>query len=296
MKLDLSGRKVNTKTEEEIRVMRVGGLIWQAIKDYLTENIKAGMELTEVEELVKEQFKRYGVQESFNKYHGFPSVVCLSLNDCVVHGPANKGVIIHEGDKLTVDLGFSIQGLNIDGAFNLFFDPVGRAEIDPAFTQKLEKKISEYRYLQQLTMALFYEAINGLKSEQWTGGITERMETFFNKYFPKKYKFLDKFTGHAIGYELHEYPRIHNFGMKDEEGELLPLHSTICIEPMIVEQKDGSWHVGEDEFGVYIKNKEGLTIHYEHTILIEKHGVEVLTASIWEMQEMKSAWELVKRT
>ncbi|AHC39962.1 methionine aminopeptidase [Mycoplasma ovis str. Michigan] len=296
MKLNLSGKKVNTKTEEEIKFMRIGGLIWQSIKDYLVDQVKIGMSLSEVEKMTKKQFEKYGVQESFNQYHDFPSIICLSLNECVVHGPADDKVFIAGGDKLTIDLGFTYKGLNIDGAFNLYFDPEPIEGQDPAEFQKLERKISEHRYLQQLTMALFYESIQGLKEGELTGSITERMESFFNKYFPKKYKFLDKFTGHAIGYELHEHPRIHNFGLNKDEGEVLPLHSTICIEPMIIEQEDGSWTLGDDEFGVYIKNKGGLTIHYEHTILIRENDVEVLTASIWEMQEMKSSWELLKRT
>ncbi|AFN65151.1 methionine aminopeptidase [Mycoplasma wenyonii str. Massachusetts] len=296
MKLNLSGKKVNTKTAEEIKNMRLGGLIWQAIRDHLRDQVKIGMELTRVEEIAKEQLKRYGVKESFNQYHEFPSVVCLSLNECVVHGPANKGVFISGGDKLTIDLGFTFQGLNIDGAFNLYFDPIQEEGGDPEEFEKKERKIAEYRYLHQLTMALFYESIRELKEDELSGSITERMETFFNKYFPKKYKFLDKFTGHGIGYELHEHPRIHNFGLTKDEGEVLPLHSTICIEPMIIEQENGSWVLGDDEFGVYIKNKGGLTIHYEHTILIREKDVEVLTASIWELQEMKEAWELVKKT
>ncbi|KMZ96315.1 hypothetical protein PVNG_02453 [Plasmodium vivax North Korean] len=226
----LLGLEVEIKTEENIQIMRVGGLIWQSIKNTLSSNVKVGMILKEVEEIAQKEFQRYGVESSFDKQDKFPSIICLSLNRCVVHGPASDQ-IIKEGDKLTVDLGFKYRGFNIDGAFSLFFDSAEKSMLS---------EIEEYRYLNQLTLALFYESIRVLKGGDLSGTITDRMERFFKKYFPKKYCFLEKFTGHGIGRELHDYPRIHNYGKNSQEGVVLPSNSTICIEPMIVEGKDGS--------------------------------------------------------
>ncbi|XP_025789464.1 uncharacterized protein LOC112870561 [Puma concolor] len=196
------------------------------------------MTLKAVESMTRSQFDKYGVQSSFDASGDFPSIMCLSLNDCVVHGVASEEVI-REGDKLTIDLGFSYLGLNIDGAFNMFFEKPEKAD-DKSLKKGRTKKIEEYKYLEQLTKALFYEAISELKAGDTSGSITYRIETFFNKYFPKKYSLLEKFTGHGIGKKLHDFPRIHNFGMRKVEGVNLPNRSTICIEPMIIEQKDGS--------------------------------------------------------
>ncbi|CCE66734.1 M24 family metallopeptidase [Candidatus Mycoplasma haematominutum] len=292
MKLNLSVGVVAQKSEAELQTMRVGGLIWQNIRDYLVDSVKPGMSLKEVEKLTKAQFGKYGVVSSFDKSGDFPSIMCLSLNDCVVHGAASEE-LIRPGDKLTLDFGFSYLGLNIDAAFSMFFHP--EKEEEKTLGRGGIKKLEEYSYLDQLTKALFYEAISGLKAGELTGAITERIENFFCKYFPKKYSLLEKFTGHGIGKKLHEFPRVHNFGMRKVEGVALPVNSTICIEPMIIEQKDGSWIQREGDCGVYAKDRNAQTLHYEHLVAVKADGVEVLTASLQEMRELKSTWELVKK-
>ncbi|AFO52102.1 methionine aminopeptidase, type I [Candidatus Mycoplasma haematolamae str. Purdue] len=293
MKLNLNANKIEPKTAQEVQIMRIGGLIWQAIRDYLYQEVKVGMTLKQVEELVKEQFKKYGVIPSFNKKNDFPSVICLSPNSCVVHGSATNEVI-KEGDKLTIDLGFEYQGLNIDSAFSVFFELDPKNFSEEEYASK-NKDLEEYKYLNQLTIAMFYASIKDLKASDLTGSISESMESFFKKYFPSKYSFLERFSGHGIGRELHEFPRIHNFGMKRNEGVVLPANSTICIEPMVIEQGDGSWVVGKDGFGIYAKSSSAKTLHYEHLVLIKEEGVEVLTASLQEMNEIKSSYEIVTK-
>ncbi|AGX89077.1 type I methionyl aminopeptidase [Mycoplasma parvum] len=291
MILNLSNKEeVQAKTNEEIQIMRIGGLIWQAIKEYLLKEVKVGMSLKEIEKLVEIQFEKYGVQPAFKETGKFPYLICTSLNNCVVHGSPTKEVI-KEGDKLTIDLGFKYKEFNIDSAFSLFFHPSSDSEEN----KELEKKIKEYKYLDQLTKASFYEAINELKAELTTGFITEKIETFFKTYFPSKYSLLENFTGHGIGKKLHDYPRIQNFGLTKEQGVKLPAGATICIEPMIIEQENGKWEIGKDGYGVCAKNKNALTIHYEHLVLIQNNGVEILTASQWELEEMRSSWEIIKK-
>ncbi|CBZ40475.1 Methionine aminopeptidase [Mycoplasma suis KI3806] len=280
---------VKPKAEHEIQIMRIGGLIWQSIRDHLIREVKVGMTLSQVEKLVEAQFKKYGLFPSFKETGKFPYLICTSLNSCVVHGSPSEE-IIKEGDKLTIDLGFKYRDYNIDSAFSLFFEPAGESEE----SKELIGKIRDYKYLDQLTKAAFYESISELKAGCTTGHIAEKIESFVKTYFPKKYSILDGFTGHGIGKTLHDFPRIPNYGLKREQGHILSAGSTICIEPMIIEQEDGKWELDKDGFGVCAKNKNAQTMHYEHLVLILEDGVEVLTASQWEMEELRSSWEIIK--
>lgn len=250
------------KTNQEVEIMREGALIWQQIRKKITPFVQIGKTGIEIEKKVEELFKEHGVTPCFNGYKNFPGIICVSVNDCIVHGLANDKPL-KSGDKITLDIGFLYKNLHIDSAFTLLMDA---------------EKYPEYQSLIDHTHKALWAGINAIKKETFTGDITEAIETYVEKNVSKKYSIIDSFTGHGVGKDLHEQPYIYNKGFKKGEGVLLSKNSIICIEPMLLEQTNGKFSFGENGFDILADKPNAMTVHWEHMVLIGKNGPEILTA------------------
>ena len=80
--------------------------------------------------------------------------------------------------------------------------------------------------------------------------------------------------GHGIGKNVHEDPKIPNFG-KRQSGEKLVEGMVICIEPMVT-QGDYNIKPSKDGYG-YATQDNSLAAHFEHTIAITSKGPRILT-------------------
>ena len=81
--------------------------------------------------------------------------------------------------------------------------------------------------------------------------------------------------GHGIGRALHEDPRIYNFIAPRQPNVVLREGMVICIEPMVTA---GDWHVKTLSDGWTVATMDGsLGAHFEHTLVVTKHGYELLT-------------------
>ena len=81
-------------------------------------------------------------------------------------------------------------------------------------------------------------------------------------------------TGHAVGYDVHEEPRIPNYG-KQGQGEELEEGAVLAIEPMI-SVKGHDVETADDGWGVITADKS-LAAHFEHTVAVTKNGPKILT-------------------
>src|SRR3989344_8962091 len=105
------------KTEDEIKSMRYGVKALAAMLGYLARDVKPGVSTRALAEYVTAGLKTRGVQSAILGYEGFPSVLCVSVNEEVVHGIPSKNKIIRAGDVVSLDLGVSYKGLIVDGAW-----------------------------------------------------------------------------------------------------------------------------------------------------------------------------------
>jgi methionyl aminopeptidase len=113
------------KTPQEIEKMRVSGIALRKVHDALAPHVKAGVSTMDLEEIAVAKIAELGGKAAFKGYHGYPSALCTSMNEEVVHGMPNAKRILKEGDILSIDCGVIIDGFYSDAAVTY---PIGKVE------------------------------------------------------------------------------------------------------------------------------------------------------------------------
>ena len=252
--------KINLKSKSEIQIMREGGRILMEILGLLSSKIKPGISGDELEKIAEKEVKRYGVIPSFKNYVisrtiiPFPSIICLSINDEIVHGfPFKK--IIKEGDIVSIDMGVKYEGFHSDSAVTI---GVG------GISKKAQKLIN-------VTKESLFKGIEQVKPGNKIGDIGFAIQKYAEE---NNFSVVRNLVGHGVGRSIHEPPEVPNFGNKNRGLKLIP-GMTFAIEPML---NEGSYDIRCDDDGWTIRTTdEKLSAHFEHTVAVLKSGCEILT-------------------
>ncbi len=206
--------------------------------------------------LANDQLKSLGGEPAFLGYQGFPDVICISVNDEVVHGIPRPDKIINDGDIVGLDFGVRYKGMITDAAITVI---AGRP-----------KQIGHIRLVEDTAHAL-QAGIGAVHDRVRTGDIGLAIESSLKR---RNYGIVRDLVGHGVGHNVHEDPNIPNYG-RANTGPWLSAGMTIAIEPMVtlgVEQVT----VAQD--GWTILTVDGSrAAHFEHTVLITQDGAEILT-------------------
>ena len=250
------------KSQQEIEILREGGKRLAGHVQYLASLVKPGIIPKELEAIARERVKTDGDELAFFGYGGkrevpFPSGLCLSVNDFIVHCPASEyDAPIAEGDVVCLDFGIKHKDLFTDHATTII-----------AGTPKSKED-------EKLVAGTFEALTIGIQAAllgNTTGDIGYAVEQVAKKY---GFGFPRNLSGHGVGTKIHEEPHVPNFG-EQGKGEKLVEGLVIAIEPMMTL---GSGELVIDEDGHSYRTKDGSrTAHAEHTVLITKNGPEILT-------------------
>ncbi len=244
------------KTQTEILAIRESGRLLGEILSKLESFVGVGASTKDIAVLADRELKAVGAGAPFFGYQGFPDVICISLNDEIVHGIPRPDRIIKEGDIVSLDFGVNWRGMITDSALSLI---VGKAK-DPRHEQLL-------RY----TEASLNEGIAAVHDGVRTGDIASSIEKVLKKH---EYGIVRDLVGHGVGHQLHEDPNIPNYG-RANTGPWLKAGMTIAIEPMATL---GSENIVVDSDGWTVRTADhSMSAHFEHTVLITEAGSEVLT-------------------
>ena len=245
---------IESKTEEEIALLRESCRIVHDCLAFVEDRIKAGMTTREVDEMVYKFITASGAEPSCLGYCGYPASACVSVNEVVVHGIPDERVL-EEGDIVSVDLCAYKNGFHGDGARTFCIGEVS----------------DEKKKLVRVTCESFFEAMEGLKAGTPLYDIGYKVQRYAES---NGFSVIRSYTGHGIGREMHEDPAVPNFGRKGT-GPRLPENAVLCVEPMIAA---GSWRVKvlDDGWTAVTVDKKPAA-HYENTIVIRENGVEILT-------------------
>jgi len=244
------------KTPSEIEAMRESGRILATVLQYLRPKVKPGVTTGQLADFAAAEIIRLGGEPAFLGYEGFPSVICISVNDEIVHGIPSTDKVINDGDIVSLDMGVRYKGMITDSAISVI---AGRAK------QKRHIELLE-RTEQSLN-----EGLSVIHDQVRTGDIGEAIEKFLNKF---KYGIVRDLVGHGVGHQIHEDPNIPNYG-RANTGPWLSEGMTIAVEPMVTLGTD---HVTVADDKWTVKTADGSwAAHFEHTILITKDGYEILT-------------------
>ena len=262
---------ISYKTFKHVELMAESGKILAGIIKEMIAAAQPGVTTQELDDLARRLCRESNVKPAFLDYpvmgKKFPAVACLSVNDAIVHAiPTERK--LQEGDVLGIDMGVVYRGWNSDSAVTVL---VGSDQwlVDSALPT------THYALPQKLiavTRESMYLGIAQAKPGNHVGDISHAVQTYVES---PGFGVVRDLVGHGIGRELHEEPRVPNFG-KPGEGPELKEGMVICIEPMVTA---GDWRLVLDDDGFTYRTKDGsLGAHFEHTVAITKEGPQILTA------------------
>lgn len=247
---------IEVKSSREIEKIRASCAIAAQVLLDLAALVVAGMTAEELDKEAVARTARYpGAKPAFLGYRGFPSSICVSINSEVVHGIPTARKTINKGDIVSLDFGILLNGYYGDCATTVAVGAVS------AQAQKL----------MDVTRESLGRAIEVLRDGARVGDIGFAVQSHVEA---NKMSVIRDFVGHGIGRNLHEEPAVPNWGNAGEGARLVE-GMTIAVEPMV---SLGGPDVTIANDGWTAKTKDGsLSAHFEHTLLIKKHGCEILT-------------------
>ena len=234
--------------------MRRAGRVVAEMHDEIRAAIRPGVTTRDLDVIGREVLARRGAESNFLGYHGYPAVICASVNEEVVHGiPGDR--VLEDGDVISVDCGAIIDGWHGDAAIT-----VGVGTID-ADTQRLIE-VTE----RSLALGIATLVPGGRLGDY--GAVVERVVT------EAGYSLAEGFTGHGIGRAMHESPAVPNAGVAGT-GPKLRVGNVLALEPMVCAGRGDVAILEDDWTAVTIDGSRA--VHVEHTVAITENGPEVLT-------------------
>jgi methionyl aminopeptidase len=244
------------KSSTEIEKMRRAGKVVRAVLELVRSQVKPGATTLDLEAAAEKKIAELGAKPAFKGYHGFPAVLCTSINSEVVHGIPSSKRILKEGDIVSVDCGAVVDGYYGDAAITV---PVGQ-KIDPK-TDRLLK----------VTEASLHAGIAAVKPGATLGDIGSAVQKVVEA---EGFSVVRDFVGHGIGSSMHEDPQVPNFG---EAGRGMKLRTgmVIAIEPMVNAGKPDV-RVLKDGWTA-VTDDGSMSAHFEHTVAVTDNGARILT-------------------
>jgi methionyl aminopeptidase len=244
------------KSSGEIEKMRRAGQVVREVLELVRGLVKPGATTLDLEKAAEARLKELGVKAAFKGYHGFPCVLCTSVNSEVVHGIPSSKRVLKDGDIVSVDFGVVVDGYYGDAAITV---PVGE-KIDPTTARLLE-----------VTERSLHAGIAAVRPGATLGDVGAAVQGVVEA---EGFSVVRDFVGHGIGVHMHEDPQVPNFGQAGR-GMKLKTGMVIAIEPMVNAGKPDVQVLGDGWTAVA---KDGsMSAHFEHTVAVTATGARVLT-------------------
>ena len=253
-----------TKTPQEIEILREGGALLSRALKAAVDAVRPGVEIRELDLIAEKVIIEGGGEPSFKGYQNhpedplFPSTVCVSINDEIVHGLGNRPTVLKEGDIVGLDVGCWYKGLCTDMSVTV---PVGRVS-------------DEIKKLLEVTKEALEKGIEAAK----VGGVISDISAAIENYAkPYGFGIIRSLVGHGVGHKVHEAPHIPNFISPNQPRIEIQNGMVLALEPMFAL---GDWQVetADDGWAVVMKDG-GVGAHFEVTIAVTNNRTEILTPS-----------------
>jgi methionyl aminopeptidase len=249
--------RIQLKSTDQIALMRAAGLVVARALSAMRDAVAPGVSTADLDAVARDVLVEAGATSSFLGYHGYPAVICASVNDRVVHGIPSAGEKLAAGDLISIDFGAIVDGWHGDAAISV---PVG--EVRP-----------EIAALSATCEAAMWDGLAAANSGARLTDISHAIEKSIRS--AGRYGIVAGYGGHGIGSEMHMAPHILNYGRPGKGPRLLP-GMALAIEPMVTlgsratEELDDGWTV--------VTVDGSWAAHWEHTVAILEDGPWVLTA------------------
>ena len=245
---------VRIRTKREINLIAESCQIVADTVEMLAGYMKSGISLSELDKLAEDYIRSRGARPAFKGYMGFPSTLCISVDDEVVHGiPSNR--LLENGQIVGVDCGAEKNG---------YFG-------DHARTFSIGSIDQEKQKLVDITHQSLMLGIREAKAGNYVSDIGHAIQTHVEQ---NGFSVVRELVGHGIGTDLHEDPQIPNYGLP-KQGYQLKEGMCLAIEPMV---NMGTKEIMTDSDGWTVRTKDGKSsAHFEHTIAIQDGEAKILS-------------------
>jgi len=245
---------INIRNEEQIELMRRAGEIVSKTFQLLESEIRPGISTEALNEMAEKFIKSSGAVPSFFGYRGFPSAICTSVNEQVIHGiPSLRK--LRNGDIVSIDIGALLNGFHADAARTFAVGDIS----------------DEDKRLIEVTKQSFFEGIKFAKVNNHLSDVSSGIQQYAEA---NGFSVVRDYVGHGIGRNIHEDPAIPNYKTKSRGPKLLK-GMVLAIEPM-VNAGTHETSVLDDEWTVVTSDGKK-SAHYENTVVITDGEPELLT-------------------
>lgn len=235
--------------------MRRAGRVVAEMHQAIREAARPGVTTGELDAIAREVLSRRGATSNFLGYHGYPAVICASVNDELIHGiPGDR--VLADGDLLSIDCGAVVDGWHGDAAFTM---SIGTPREDD-------------RQLVHVAEQALMAGMMAMHHGAHVGDIGAAIHAVVGA---AGFGSPHDYCGHGIGRSMHEEPDVPNRGRRGK-GPRLVVGSVLALEPMLI--AGGGDDVVELDDGWTVVSADGSrTAHVEHTVLVTTRGPEILT-------------------
>ncbi len=234
--------------------MRRAGRVVAEMHDRIREALHPGVTLLDLDAIGRDVLAQRGARSNFLGYHGYPAVICASVNDVVVHGIPDRTALA-DGDIISIDCGAIVDGYHGDAAFT-----AGIGAVD-----------AESLRLIEVTRVALEAGIAELVPGSRLGDLGAAVQSTAER---AGFSVLRDYVGHGIGTAMHEPPDVPNYG-KRGRGKRVSTGDVFAVEPMVCA---GSNETAVLDDGWTVVTTDGSrAAHWEHTVAVTDHGPEILT-------------------
>lgn len=259
-------RGVEIKRPEQIRTMRRAGLVVAEALNAMGEAVAPGVTTGEIDALARDILAKDNATSSFLNYGAnwgiqpYPGVICISVNDEVVHGiPGDR--VLADGDIVSIDFGAIVEGWHGDAARTFFVGQPSDAD----------------RLLAEATRRSMWDGIAAARLGGRVTDISAAVQASIERSGQAdgvKYGIVREFTGHGIGSQMHQDPDVPNFG-RAGRGPKIVRGLCLAVEPMLT--MAGEKTVTLDDDWTVITKDRSRAAHWENTMTVTSNGIWVLT-------------------
>ena len=184
---------IHRKSVTEIAIMQENGLLVAKVLQRMKKVVRPGITTMDIAQEADRMARTLNVVPAFKGYNGYPAVICVSVNEEVVHGIPSRSRVLKDGD---------IVGLDFGALHNGFY-------ADAAVTLSVGKTPPETLRLLDVTRDALFRGIEAALIGNRIGDISHAVQSHVES---NGFSVVKVFVGHGIGRNLHEEPQIPNYG------------------------------------------------------------------------------------